>query len=97
MKYGYIRAAIVLIAGLITLIVNIKTQKEVTLSLLILLIVLCIFYFIGTIAIELLQNSISKQENLTTEEEVTDTENLNEENEGDDNAESTVAFEDEEE
>lgn len=62
MKYRYIRAFIVLLAGLLTIIINIKTNKNVTVSLLLLLIVLIIFYFIGTLVTEILQHFIEKDE-----------------------------------
>lgn len=59
MKLQYVRAFIVLVAGLVTLIINMKTGKDVTTSLLILLIVLLVFYFIGTLAIEIFENSFN--------------------------------------
>ena len=46
MKYQYIRAFIVLIAGLLALIINMKMGRDVTTSLLIVLIVLLVFYFL---------------------------------------------------
>lgn len=58
MKYRYLRAFIVLLAGLITIIINIKTKKDDTSSLLILLAVLVIFYFIATLFVEILQHSL---------------------------------------
>ncbi len=61
MKLQYLRAFIVLLAGLITLIVNMKTGKPVTLSLFIVLVVLLIFYFIGTLVVEILQKSLENQ------------------------------------
>lgn len=62
MKYQYIRAFIVLLAGLITLIVNMKTGKSVTTSLLIVLIVLLVFYVLATLIVEILQKAMEKDE-----------------------------------
>lgn len=62
MKFRYLRAFIVLLAGLITLIINIKTGKNVTLSLIILLIVLIIFYFVATLLVEILQFYLERWE-----------------------------------
>lgn len=62
MKFRYLRAFIVLLAGLITLIINIKTGKNVTLSLIILLIVLIIFYFVATLLVEILQLYLERWE-----------------------------------
>lgn len=56
MKLQYLRAFIVLVAGLITLIMNIKTGKAVTTSLLILLVVILVFYFLASLAVEILQH-----------------------------------------
>lgn len=56
MKLQYLRAFIVLVAGLITLIMNIKTGKEVTTSLLILLVVILVFYFLASLIVEILQH-----------------------------------------
>lgn len=63
MKLRYVRSFIVLVAGLITLIINMKTHKDVTLSLLILLIVLLVFYIIGTLAVEIIEKSMNHSEN----------------------------------
>ena len=59
MKLQYVRAFIVLLAGLIALIVNIKTGRDITISLLIVLIVILGFYFLGTLAVELIQRSMN--------------------------------------
>lgn len=94
MKLGYLRAFIVLVAGLVTIILNMKTHKEVTTSLLILLIVLLVFYFIGTLIMEIFQKSFddkSKQSNL---------EIIHDEDENEDEQHSEevhVSFEEEEE
>lgn len=60
MKLQDLRSFIVLLAGLIALIINMKTGREVTVSLLIVLVVILIFYFIGTLAVEILQKGIQK-------------------------------------
>lgn len=59
MKLQYVRPFIVLVAGLITLIINMKMQKDVTTSLLILFIVLIIFYVIGTLVTEIIEHSLN--------------------------------------
>ncbi|MCM1156920.1 MAG: hypothetical protein NC300_01250 [Bacteroidales bacterium] len=69
MKLQYLRAFIVLVAGLITLIINMKMGRSNTVSLLVLLIVLIIFYFLGTLAVELIQHSMNKLEEEPDEEE----------------------------
>lgn len=84
MKLQYVRAFIVLVAGLITLIINIKTQKDVTISLLILLIVLIVFYLIGTLITEIIEKSLQQSDknpnleivNNEDEEEETQTEEV---------------------
>lgn len=80
MKLRYLRAFIVLLAGLITLIINMKMHREVTRSLFILLIVLLVFYFLGTLAIELIQKSLENEKKKRQKEAA-----LNE-----DNAEETL-------
>lgn len=60
MKYRYLRAFIVLLAGLITLIINMKIGKNVTTSLLIVLLVIIIFYFVATLLVEILQHNLEK-------------------------------------
>lgn len=60
MKLRYVRAFIVLLAGLITLLINMKTGRPVTSSLFIVLIVLVVFYVIGTLAVEILQKSMDE-------------------------------------
>lgn len=58
MKFQYIRAFIVLLAGLIALIVNMHTGKNVTVSLAIVLVVILIFYVIATLVVEILQKNL---------------------------------------
>lgn len=75
MKYQYIRAFIVLLAGFIALIINMKTGKDVTVSLAIVLVVLIVFYFLGTLIVEILQKAMEqKQETNSFEEEEPETE-----------------------
>lgn len=62
MKWQYVRAFIVLLAGLVTLIVNMKTQKDINVSLLIVLIVILVFYVIATLIVEILQRSFETKE-----------------------------------
>lgn len=57
MKLQYLRAFIVLLAGLVALISNIKAHTDVTISLLIVLIVIIVFYIIGTLIIEIFQKT----------------------------------------
>lgn len=80
MKLRYLRAFIVLLAGLITLLINMKMHREVTQSLFILLIVLLVFYFLGTLAVELIQKSLENEKKKRQKEAA-----LNE-----DNAEETL-------
>ena len=58
MRLQYIRAFIVLLAGLIALIVNMCMGRQITISLLIVLIVILIFYVIGTLVVEILQKGM---------------------------------------
>ena len=54
MKLQYLRAFIVLLAGLIALIINMKTGREVTISLLIVLIVIVIVIAIPLLIVVLI-------------------------------------------
>lgn len=53
-KYRYARAFVVLLSALITLILNIKYEREIIRSLITMLIVIVIFYIISSIAIKLI-------------------------------------------
>lgn len=79
------RAFVVLLAALITLILNMKYQRELVKSLLILLGVIIIFYIIATVAIKLICK-ISDMEKNETEVEETDGEEV-EDTEQSDNSE----------
>ncbi|GEM_PF-2836330 len=82
------RAFIVLLAALITLILNIKYKRELLNSLIIILIVIIIFYIIATIALKLV-DKIVHMENST--EDISNVENNKEETDSsqkDDNIES---------
>lgn len=68
MRLRYLRSFIVLLAGLITLIVNMKMRKDVTSSLFIVLVVLIVFYFIGTLVVEIIQASLNKTDEPEEEE-----------------------------
>lgn len=63
MKLQYVRAFIVLLAGLITLLINMKTGKPVTASLFIVLVVIIIFYVIGTLVVEIIQKGLDVDDN----------------------------------
>ena len=89
MKYQYIRAFIVLLAGLVALIVNIKTGKNVTVSLAIVLAVILVFYVIATLIVEILQHAMKENQteiidspsdgdDMSSDEMVTTTEDENE-------------------
>ncbi len=86
MKLQYLRAFIVLVAALITLIVNMKTGRAVVHSLFFELIVILVFYVIGTLVVEIIQkelteadDEISASEEETTKEVSVDTDELIEE------------------
>lgn len=55
MRLQYLRAFIVLLAGFVTLVANMKAHTDVTSSLFIVLVVLIVFYILSTLAMELLQ------------------------------------------
>lgn len=76
-KYRYARAFIVLLAALITLILNIKYKRDIVRSLIIMLIVIIIFYVIATVAIKL----IDKIKNMDTKVQQLDDESEDEEHE----------------
>lgn len=88
MKLQYVRAFIVLLAGLITLIINMKMGIPVTASLFRVLVVLIIFYVIGTLVVEILQKGLeSADEQQSSKDDETES---NEDTEHD--QEETVAF-----
>lgn len=60
MKLQYVRAFIVLLAGLIALIINMCMGRPITLSLFIVLVVILIFYVIGTLVVEILEKEMDK-------------------------------------
>ncbi len=84
MKLRYVRAFIVLLAGLIALIINICLKRQITLSLFIVLITILIFYVIGTLVIEILQKGMEQAEKdvsasaATTDDVVADADGENE-------------------
>lgn len=67
MKLQYLRAFIVLLAGLVTLIMNMKTHRDINASLLTVLIVILIFYVIATLIVEILQRSFETQDRSSLE------------------------------
>lgn len=98
MKYQYIRAFIVLLAGLIALVLNIKTGRSVNTSLFIVLVVILVFYVIATLVIELLQRSYEWTEQRGEEPDEKDSdENLSEEVvEGEQTSSQGIAFDEDE-
>ena len=60
MKLQYVRAFIVLLAGLIALIINMCMGRPITLTLFIVLVVILIFYVIGTLVVEILEKGMDK-------------------------------------
>ncbi len=60
MKLRYVRAFIVLLAGLIALIINMCMRRPITLSLFIVLVVILIFYVIGTLVVEILEKGMER-------------------------------------
>lgn len=77
-KYRYARAFVVLMAALITLILNIKYEREIIRSLVIMLVVILVFYIISTVAIKL----IDKIRIMDTKVEQISEENTEENQEG---------------
>ena len=97
MRLQYIRAFIVLLAGLIALIVNMCMGRQIIISLLIVLIVILIFYVIGTLVVEILQKGMDSSENADGDEQ-----SVEEEEDTQDNLENrddspNVHFDDEDE
>ncbi len=88
MKLQYVRAFIVLLAGLITLIINMRTGISVTASLFRVLVVLIIFYVIGTLVVEILQKGLeaADEEQSSKDDEAKTVEDAEED------GEETVAF-----
>lgn len=77
MKLRYIRAFIVLLAGLIAIIINMCMGRKNTFSLFIVLVVLLVFYVIGTLVVEILEKGM---ERFNRKESVEDTEETEDEN-----------------
>ena len=61
-KYKNARAFIVLLAALITWLLNMKYERSLVRSLIILLIVIIVFYVIATIALKLIEKISNMQE-----------------------------------
>ena len=61
MKLQYVRAFIVLLAGLIALIINMCMGRPITLSLLIVLVVILIFYVINSNGVNLLMIQMNRR------------------------------------
>ena len=78
-KYRYARAFVVLLSALITLILNIKYEREMIRSLIIMLVVIIIFYVIATVAIKLIdkiRTMDTKVEQVDEEDETSKEENM---------------------
>lgn len=88
MKLQYVRAFIVLLAGLITLLINMKMGRTVTSSLFIVLAVIVVFYVIGTLVVEILQKGLEGMEN----QSLSDGENEDSAEETEELKEETIAF-----
>lgn len=94
MKLQYLRSFIVLVAGLITLIMNIKTGKEVTVSLLTLLVVLLVFYVLATLIVEILQHYMNSSNQSEGNIELAKETDMEEEEQAE--AEPQISFDEEE-
>lgn len=94
MKLQYLRSFIVLVAGLITLIMNIKTGKEVTASLLTLLVVLLVFYVLATLIVEILQHYMNSSNQSEGNIELAKETDMEEEEQAE--AEPQISFDEEE-
>lgn len=97
MKLRYVRAFIVLLAGLIALIINMCMKRQITLSLFIVLVVILIFYVIGTLVVEILEKGMERFRQSDTEEAVPHTEEEAQQELNPQNVEGTVHFDDDEE
>ncbi len=82
-KYKNARAFIVLLAALITWLLNMKYERSMVKSLVILLIVIIVFYIIATIALKLVDKirnmDTAKQVDISEEPEKNETEKVIEE------------------
>ncbi len=97
MRLQYIRAFIVLLAGLIALIVNMCMGRQIVISLLIVLIVILIFYVIGTLVVEILQKGMDSSENADVDEQSVEEEEDTQDNLENRDDSSNVHFDDEDE
>lgn len=68
MKLQYVRAFIVLVASLTALLMNMKMHKDVVTSLWIVLVVILVFYILGTIVVEILQKGLTQESKSEPEE-----------------------------
>lgn len=97
MRLQYIRAFIVLLAGLIALIVNMCMGRQIIISLLIVLIVILIFYVIGTLVVEILQKGMDSSENADVDEQSVEEEEDTQDNLENRDDSSNAYFDDEDE
>lgn len=77
MKLQYVRAFIVLLAGLIALIINMCMGRPITLSLFIVLVVILIFYVIGTLVVEILEKGMDKFKRSESDDDSDEPEEMN--------------------
>ena len=77
MKLRYIRAFIVLLAGLIALILNMRVHRNINISLLIVIGVILLFYLVSTLLLEILERSFGdKSDNVVVVSEESGNENV---------------------
>ena len=81
MKLQYVRAFIVLLAGLIALIINMCMGRPITLSLFIVLVVILIFYVIGTLVVEILEKGMDKFKRSESADDSDEPEEMNQQQE----------------
>lgn len=81
MKLQYVRAFIVLLAGLIALIINMCMGRPITLSLFIVLVVILIFYVIGTLVVEILEKGMDKFKRSESADDSDEPEEMNQQSE----------------
>lgn len=84
-KYKYARAFIVLMAALVTLLLNLKYNRELLESLIILLIVIVIFMVISSIALTLIDKIANMTETVVIKETISGDEETEEENDKEEN------------
>ena len=84
-KYKYARAFIVLMAALVTLLLNLKYKRDLLVSLIILLIVIVVFIVISSIALFLIDKIANMTETVVIKDTSSEDEELEEENDSEEN------------